>query len=86
MARNQQALDLLDRSARKALELGDRVGNNTGLLSVMRERLDSARRDLRSHTRINPLEKRQTKQKADRLFAETVNYVNEILLSLADKC
>jgi hypothetical protein len=85
MARNQQALELLDRSAWKALELGDQVENNTGLLSAMREGLDSARRDLRSHARTNPLEKRQTKQKAERLLAATVEYVNEILVSLARK-
>ena len=85
MARYKQVLDLLDRSAWKSLELGDWAGCESGLLSAMRERLDSARRDLQSHTRTNPLEKRQTKQKAERLLAATVEYVNEVVMSLARK-
>ncbi len=85
MAGQQQALDLLVRSARNAIELGDQVGHNTGLLGVLRERLESARDDFLSHARTNPLEKHRTRRKAERLLAATVEYVNEAITSLTDK-
>lgn len=83
MARNsQRALDLVDRAAANSLRLGGQVATNTGLLGVLRERVVSLRREIKLQRGANPLDKHRLRQKADRLFAATVEYLDEILKAL----
>jgi len=81
----QRALDLLDRSAANVLRLGEQVSINTGLLVVLRERVEALRADLKGQRRTDRLDKHRVRQRADKLFAATVEYLNEILNSLADE-
>lgn len=78
----QRALDLLVRSAANVLRLGDQLGNTTGWPGALRERVERERREIIRHTTNNPLEKQLLRQKANRLFECTVEYLNEIVLSL----
>jgi hypothetical protein len=83
VARNsQRAPDLVDQAAANLLRLGGQVAVNTGLLGVLRERVMSLRREIKLQRGANPLDKHRLRQKADRLFAATVEYLDEIIASL----
>jgi hypothetical protein len=81
----QRALDLLDRAAANVLKLGEQVTLNPGLLGVLREQVESLRRKLKAQRRSSKLEKHRLRQTADKLFVATVEYLNEIISSLADE-
>jgi hypothetical protein len=79
---DQQALDLLDRLAANVLRLGEQVNEERGLLVVLRERVQSRRVDLKGQRRADRFDKHRVRQRADKLFAATAEYFNEIVKSL----
>ena len=78
----QRTLDPLDRAAANLLRLSERF-SSMGLLGVLRERVQSLRRELKAQRRSGKLDKHRLRQKADQLFVATVEYLNELLNSLA---
>ncbi len=83
--RYTRALELLDRSAKNALRLGERAGKNTGWVDVLRERVADARLALKLGETERPLDKNRMRQKAEKLLAAIVEYVDGVVHSLSDE-
>lgn len=74
-----RSLVLLDRSVSLVVRLGDLVGENNGRVGVLRDRLRRSKSDLDAHRKRQPHNKRLVRRKADRVLAETIDYLTALI-------
>jgi hypothetical protein len=78
-----RSFDQLERAAELALRLGEQAGDNNGRVGALRKRLQKLGAELRECRKLQPLDQRRSRQKADRLFSVTVEYVEVVIAALS---
>jgi hypothetical protein len=78
-----RSLDQLEHAAELAVQLGEQAGDSTGRVGALRKRLQQLRAELRDWRKLQPLDQRRSRQKADRLFRLTVECVEAVIAALS---
>jgi hypothetical protein len=78
-----RSLDQLERAAELAVRLGQQAGDSKGRVGALRKRLQQLGAELRDWRKLQPLDRRRSRQKADRLFRLTVECVEAVIAALS---